>query len=185
MTPDTGAAAPRGPDPDPDPRTDPGPDPVEELRFLAGALRGIDAAAAAARWQDGSPNDEALTDLVREARYASAFSFKYSRRPGTPAAALPGQVTDAVKDERLARLQALLNQQQTNFNASLVGRTVPVLFEKPGRHAGQVVGRSPYLQPVHIEGPQSLIGRIAAVTIAGAAKGSLSGALTSARLEPA
>src|SRR5262249_33596903 len=78
---------------------------------------------------------EATLELVRQARYASAFSFKYSRRPGTPAAAMPGQVPDEVKAERLGRLQSLLDEQQRAFNASMVGRTAPVLFERPGRHA--------------------------------------------------
>lgn len=118
---------------------------------------------------------EATLNLVREVGYASAFSFKYSRRPGTPAAAMPGQVAPEVADERLARLQALLVEQQQAFNAGLVGRTVDVLFEKPGRHAGQVVGRSPYLQSVHIEAPQSLIGQIAPVRIEGAGRNSLAG----------
>jgi tRNA-2-methylthio-N6-dimethylallyladenosine synthase len=129
---------------------------------------------------------EATLQLVAEARYASAFSFKYSRRPGTPAAAMAGQVPEAVKDERLARLQALLNEQQTAFNRACVGRTLPVLFEKPGRQPGQVVGRSPYLQPVHIAAPESLIGEIRAVQILDAARGSLAGALqANPRLEPA
>jgi tRNA-2-methylthio-N6-dimethylallyladenosine synthase len=129
---------------------------------------------------------EATLALVREARYASAFSFKYSRRPGTPAAAMPGQVPEAVKDERLARLQALLGEQQEAFNQACVGRTLPVLFEKPGRHPGQVVGRSPYLQAVHIGAPESLIGEIRPVAIDTAGRGSLSGALgASPRLEPA
>jgi tRNA-2-methylthio-N6-dimethylallyladenosine synthase len=113
--------------------------------------------------------------LVREVGYASAFSFKYSRRPGTPAAAMPGQVDEAVKDDRLRRLQAVLGEQQRAFNAELVGRTVPVLFEKRGRHDGQVIGRSPYLQAVHCEGPAGLIGRIVPVTIAAAAANSLAG----------
>ncbi len=73
---------------------------------------------------------------MREVGYASAFSFKYSRRPGTPAAAMPGQVAEEVKDERLARLKALLEAQQAAFNAAQVGRILPVLFEKPGRHPG-------------------------------------------------
>ena len=107
--------------------------------------------------------------------YASAFSFKYSRRPGTPAAAMAGQVDEAVKDERLGHLQALLETQQRAFNTGLVGRTVDVLFEKRGRHAGQIVGRSPYLQAVHCEGPPTLIGRIAPVAIASAGPGSLAG----------
>ncbi len=116
---------------------------------------------------------EATLALVREARYASAFSFKYSRRPGTPASAMPGQVDEAVKEERLARLQALLDEQQSAFNLAQEGRILPVLFERPGRREGQVVGRSPYLQPVHMEGPQSLIGRIAPVRISKANRGSL------------
>jgi tRNA-2-methylthio-N6-dimethylallyladenosine synthase len=120
---------------------------------------------------------EATLDLVREARYASAFSFKYSRRPGTPASAMPGQVDETVKEERLARLQALLAEQQRAFNAELVGKTLPVLFDKPGRHAGQVLGRSPYLQAVHAEGPDRLIGRIVPVKITASSMNSLTGAL--------
>ncbi len=116
---------------------------------------------------------EATLQVVREARYASAFSFKYSRRPGTPASAMPGQVAEEVKAERLARLQALLDEQQRAFNAGVVGRTVPVLFERPGRKAGQVLGRSPYLQAVHAEGPERLIGQIVPVRITEAARNSL------------
>jgi tRNA-2-methylthio-N6-dimethylallyladenosine synthase len=118
---------------------------------------------------------EATLDLVRAVGYASAFSFKYSRRPGTPAAAMHGQVAEAVKDERLQRLQALLVQQQTAFNQGLAGRTVPVLFERPGRLSGQLIGRSPYLQSVHCSAPLSQIGRIAPVTIHGATLNSLAG----------
>jgi tRNA-2-methylthio-N6-dimethylallyladenosine synthase len=125
---------------------------------------------------------EATLQLVREVGYASAFSFKYSRRPGTPASAMQGQVAEAVKDERLARLQALLDEQQVAFNASQAGRTLPVLFEKVGRHAGQLIGRSPYLQAVHAEAPDRLLGQIVPVKIQGAAKNSLAGALA---MEPA
>jgi tRNA-2-methylthio-N6-dimethylallyladenosine synthase len=125
---------------------------------------------------------EATLDLVREVGYASAFSFKYSRRPGTPAAAMAGQVADEVKDERLARLQALLEAQQGAFNAAQAGRTLEVLFEKTGRHAGQLIGRSPYLQAVHAAAPDRLIGRIVAVRIEAAARNSLAGVL---ELEPA
>ena len=128
---------------------------------------------------------EKTLDLIRTTNYAAAFSFKYSRRPGTPAAALPGQVDEAVKEDRLARLQALLNDQQADFNASMVGRTLPVLFERIGRRDGQVVGRSPYLQPVHITGPERLIGGIWPVTIGAATRGSLTGLLASEALEPA
>jgi tRNA-2-methylthio-N6-dimethylallyladenosine synthase len=120
---------------------------------------------------------EATLSLVREVGYASAFSFKYSRRPGTPAAAMPGQVADAVKEERLARLQALLDDQQRGFNAAQAGRTLPVLFEKPGRHAGQLIGRSPYLQAVHATAPDHLIGQIVPVTIEDASRNSLAGVL--------
>jgi tRNA-2-methylthio-N6-dimethylallyladenosine synthase len=120
---------------------------------------------------------EATLSLVREARYASAFSFKYSRRPGTPAAAMAGQVAERIQEERLARLQALLSEQQAAFNTSQAGRVLPVLFERPGRHPGQVLGRSPYLQAVHAEGPERLIGQIAPVRIESAGANSLAGVL--------
>jgi tRNA-2-methylthio-N6-dimethylallyladenosine synthase len=116
--------------------------------------------------------------LVREVGFASAFSFKYSRRPGTPAAALPGQVEDAVAEDRLARLNALLDQQRLDFNRSTVGKTFDVLFEKPGRHPGQAVGKSPWLQAVFVEGADQLIGQIATVTIEDAGNNSLRGALS-------
>jgi tRNA-2-methylthio-N6-dimethylallyladenosine synthase len=121
---------------------------------------------------------EATLELVREVGYASAFSFKYSRRPGTPAAAMPGQVADQAKDERLARLQALLEDQQAAFNARQQGRVLPVLFEKTGRHPGQLVGRSPYLQAVHASAPDRLIGEIVSVRIESSARNSLAGSLT-------
>jgi tRNA-2-methylthio-N6-dimethylallyladenosine synthase len=120
---------------------------------------------------------EATLQLVAEVGYAGAFSFKYSRRPGTPAAALPGQVAEEVKEERLARLNALLDEQQSAFNESQVGKTLPVLFERAGRHPGQLSGRSPYLQAVHVSGPDHLIGQIVPVRIESAAKMSLAGSL--------
>ena len=120
---------------------------------------------------------EATLDLVRTVNYASAFSFKYSKRPGTPASAMPGQVAEEVKDERLARLNALLHDQQVAFNKSQVGKTLPVLFEKKGRYPGQILGRSPYLQAVHAMGPESLIGQIVPVFIEDSAKMSLAGRL--------
>jgi tRNA-2-methylthio-N6-dimethylallyladenosine synthase len=120
---------------------------------------------------------EATLSLVREVGYASAFSFKYSRRPGTPAAAMPGQVAEEVKDERLARLQTLLASQQQAFNGRQVGRVLPVLFEKAGRHPGQIVGKSPYLQAVHATGPDRLIGQIVPVRIDAAGRNSLAGVL--------
>lgn len=120
---------------------------------------------------------EATLQLIREVGYASAFSFKYSRRPGTPAAAMPGQVAEEVKTERLARLQALLEEHQDAFNAAQVGRVLPVLFEKPGRHPGQIIGRSPYLQAVHATAPDRLIGEIVPVRIESSARNSLAGVL--------
>ena len=116
---------------------------------------------------------EATLALAREARYASAFSFAYSRRPGTPASAMPGQVDPEVRTERLHRLQALLDEQQRAFNAGFAGCTVKVLFERPGRHAGQILGRSPWLQAVHAEGPQQMIGQVVPVKITGVARMSL------------
>jgi len=124
---------------------------------------------------------EATLELVRAVGYASAFSFKYSRRPGTPAAAMPGQVAEAVKAERLHRLQGLLEDQQAAFNAAQQGRTLPVLFEKPGRHPGQLVGRSPYLQAVHAQAPDRMLGQIVPVTIEAAGKNSLTGVLRPVR----
>jgi len=118
---------------------------------------------------------QATLDLAAEVGYAGAFSFKYSRRPGTPAAAMPGQVAEEVKVERLARLQAVLDEGQAAFNAAQVGRVLPVLMEKPGRRAGQISGRSPYLQPVHCDGDLSLIGKIVPIEIASATRGSLAG----------
>ena len=118
---------------------------------------------------------EATLGLVREIGFAQAFSFKYSPRPGTPAATASDQTPDSVKTERLAALQELLSDQQRAFNDSCVGRVLPVLFEKPGRHPGQLVGRSPYLQSVHAELREDRIGDIIAVRIEAAQPNSLAG----------
>lgn len=115
--------------------------------------------------------------LIREVQFCAAFSFKYSRRPGTPAAAMPGQVAEEVKDDRLAHLQALIAEQQMAFNKGTVGKTLDVLFEKRGRHGDQAVGKSPYLQAVHVDGAAHLIGQIAPVRMTGTAPNSLKGAL--------
>jgi tRNA-2-methylthio-N6-dimethylallyladenosine synthase len=125
---------------------------------------------------------EATMALIREVNFAQAFSFKYSPRPGTPASAAKIQVSEEVKDERLYALQALLRQQQDAFNASCETRTFPVLFEKPGRRAGQAIGRSPYLQAVYAEDAAHLIGKIAKVRIEEAMPNSLRGSLVEARL---
>jgi len=119
--------------------------------------------------------------LVDEVGYAGAFSFKYSPRPGTPAADMANQIADEVKAERLHRLQAAIDRHQAAFNARCRGRTFEVLFEKPGRHPGQIVGRSPYLQPVQVMGPSTMIGDIAAVTITEISANSLFGALGQTR----
>lgn len=108
---------------------------------------------------------EATMQLVKDVHYAAAYSFKYSTRPGTPGAEMDGQVPEDVKYERLQRLQDLLNAQQKEFNDSCVGKTFPVLFEKKGRDEGQIVGRSPYLQPVQVEADLSLIGTIRPVSM--------------------
>jgi tRNA-2-methylthio-N6-dimethylallyladenosine synthase len=117
---------------------------------------------------------EETLSVVRQVRYASAFSFKYSPRPGTPAAARDDQIPDAVKSERLSRLQVLLGQQMHEFNASCVGRNLPVLLEKPGRHSGQIAGRSPYLQAVHVDARAGNIGDIVTLMIDGVGANSLS-----------
>ena len=119
----------------------------------------------------------ATLDLVQEVTVANAFSFIYSPRPGTPGAEMDEQVPEAVKVARLAALQELLDAQRLAFNRSLVGRTLAVLFEKKGRHVGQIAGRSPYLQPVQVEAPEALIGRILPVEITGLASNSLFGRL--------
>jgi tRNA-2-methylthio-N6-dimethylallyladenosine synthase len=115
--------------------------------------------------------------LVTEIGYAAGFSFKYSPRPGTPAAEMEQQIPEDVKLERLHRLQAVLARQQATFNSQWVGRTFEVLFEKPGRHAGQIVGRSPYLQPVQVTAGQEFIGKVEPVLITAAGPNSLFGAL--------
>jgi tRNA-2-methylthio-N6-dimethylallyladenosine synthase len=111
--------------------------------------------------------------IVEEVGFAGAFSFKYSPRPGTPAADRADQVADDVKTERLARLQDCIDRHQRVFNRNCIGRTLEVLFEKPGRVCGQLVGRSPYLQPVHVMAMASLIGQIATVRVTDAAANSL------------
>ncbi|MFS0711151.1 tRNA (N6-isopentenyl adenosine(37)-C2)-methylthiotransferase MiaB [Brevundimonas phoenicis] len=120
---------------------------------------------------------EDTMDLVRRVNYASAFSFMYSPRPGTPAATMAAQVPDAVAKERLHALQGLLTEQQVAFNQSLAGRALPVLFEKKGRHGAQAIGRSPYLQSVHVDDADQLIGRIVPVEIISGQQNSLSGRL--------
>ncbi|NBX74401.1 MAG: tRNA (N6-isopentenyl adenosine(37)-C2)-methylthiotransferase MiaB [Alphaproteobacteria bacterium] len=118
---------------------------------------------------------EETMQTVRRIGFASAYSFQYSARPGTPAALMDAQVPDPVKEERLQRLQELLRQQTAAFNDSMVGKTVPVLFDRPGHQPGQHLGRSPWLQPVHVTSPLDLHGKIVDTTIVSANATSLGG----------
>ena len=119
----------------------------------------------------------ATLDVVEQVGFAQAYTFKYSPRPGTPAASMPGQVAEQVKIDRLHRLQAALGRQQTSFNSRCVGLTLPVLFDRRGRKPGQLVGRSPYLQAVHAEADSSALGCLLAVEIRSAGPNSLAGVL--------
>ena len=118
--------------------------------------------------------------LVKAVGFAQAFSFKYSPRPGTPAASLEVQVPEDVKTGRLHRLQALLDEQQGAFNAKTLGSTMPVLFERPGRNPGEFIGRSPYLQLVHAVGDGNFTGRTANVAVTETRRVSLSGVIPAA-----
>lgn len=117
----------------------------------------------------------ATMQLVRDVQYSQAFSFKYSPRPGTPGADMENQVEEQVKSERLAELQILLRQQQLAFNQNCLGRHLPVLFTGKGRKPGQLIGRSPYLQPIHAEVPAEYLGTIQSVKVVAAGNVSLSG----------
>jgi tRNA-2-methylthio-N6-dimethylallyladenosine synthase len=117
--------------------------------------------------------------LVTQIGYAGAYSFKYSPRPGTPAADLQETVSQADMDERLVRLQNLIDSQQSAFNAATIGRTVDVLFERPARNPGQIVGRTAYLQPAHVMASDDIIGQVLPVTIESLERYSLLGSLTS------
>jgi len=115
--------------------------------------------------------------IIDEVGYAAAFSFKYSPRPGTPAADRTDQVPEPDKIERLARLQQQLEQHRQAFNVQCRGKILSVLFERPGRLPGQLVGRSPYLQPVQAMAPSALIGEVANVEITAVGSNSLFGSL--------
>ena len=118
--------------------------------------------------------------LVEEIGFAQAYSFKYSARPGTPAANADDQIADEDRSERLQRLQRLLDAQQIAFNESCIGRTLPVLLERAGRGPGQLVGRSPFLQAVHVEAADDLLGQIIPVEIRGASRNSMAGVINAA-----
>jgi tRNA-2-methylthio-N6-dimethylallyladenosine synthase len=120
---------------------------------------------------------KATLALARTVGFASTFFFKYSSRPGTPGADLADQISEAVKSERLARLSEVVEAQRHAFNASMIGRAIEVLFEKAGRRPGQIAGKSPYLQPVQVDGPETLIGQVARVEIMECGTNSLFGRL--------
>ena len=120
---------------------------------------------------------QSTLDLVADVEFASAYSFRYSTRPGTPAADRDDQVPEDVKSARLNELQALIDRQSRAFNEATVGRELQVLLERPGRHSGQLVGRSPYMQAVHVHADDSHLGRIASIRIEAAMPNSLSGSI--------
>ena len=124
---------------------------------------------------------EATLALVGEIGFIQSYSFKYSPRPGTPAAQMTGQLADDVKVDRLARLQARLAAIQEDFNRACVGRVMSVLLDRRGRRPGQLLGRSPYMQPVHVVAPDSLQGAIADLRIQTSHANSLSGVLADER----
>ncbi|MCG8508283.1 MAG: tRNA (N6-isopentenyl adenosine(37)-C2)-methylthiotransferase MiaB, partial [Rhodospirillales bacterium] len=158
----------------------------DDFRRLAARLRAArDDLALSSDFIVGFPGEtdadfEATLALVRDVGFIQAYSFKYSPRPGTPAAGLTAQVPDGVKGERLSVLQDLLNGQQLAFNESCVGRIMPVLLDRTGKHPGQWVGRSPYMQPVHVDGPDSLFGTITDLRIEAGYANSLAGTVAEA-----
>jgi tRNA-2-methylthio-N6-dimethylallyladenosine synthase len=119
---------------------------------------------------------EATLQIVDEVRYASAYSFKYSARPGTPAALMEDQIPPEVMDERLQRLQDRINAHQLAFNRSKVGVNTQVLIERRGKHAGQMVGRSPWLQSVHVE-TEAQPGDLIDTTLVAAGPNSMTGSI--------
>lgn len=127
----------------------------------------------------------ATMDLIARVKFASAYSFKYSKRPGTPADALQNQIHESIKDARLQELQTLLFAQAQEFNNTFIGQTVPVLFERPGNKNGQVMGRAPHMQSVYAVGADALVGSICDVRITGASATALTGALIEATQQAA
>ena len=160
---------------------------ADDYRGLVERLRGARAdLALSSDFIVGHPGEteadfEATLALVRDVGFAQAYSFKYSPRPGTPAAGAPAHVPEAEKDRRLQALQALLREQQARFNGGCVGLDLPVLVTGPGRHPGQIAGRSPFLQPVHFIGPASLTGTESIVRIVADYPNSLAGTLVQER----
>jgi tRNA-2-methylthio-N6-dimethylallyladenosine synthase len=119
---------------------------------------------------------EATLNIVDHVRYAAAYTFKYSARPGTPAAAMEDQIPREVMDDRLARLQARIAETQLAFNRSTVGLDTQILIERPGRRAGQMIGRSPWLQSVHVD-TDAPPGTFLDITFTAAGPNSMTGAI--------
>ena len=126
---------------------------------------------------------EETMSIVRQVGYGSSYSFKYSPRPGTPAALMKNQVSEAVKTERLLRLQALLLEQQKKAYESMVGKTVPVLLTEKGKKDGQLIGYTPYMQTAHVKAPSNLLNQIVSLKITKASATSLSSELACATIE--
>lgn len=120
---------------------------------------------------------QATLDIVNKVKYIQAYSFKYSKRPGTPAAVFNNQIPEKIKEERLQILQDLLFSYQLNFNKESVGKIMPVLFDMKGRHKGQLLGRTPYMQNLHIDLDESYFNKIVDIKITNATTNSLSGEL--------
>ena len=120
---------------------------------------------------------QATMQLVRDIGFAQAFSFKYSKRPGTPATAMQNQIAEDIKDARLQELQSLLREQQMAFNQSMVGKNLPVLFESKSRNDGKIFGRTPYMQAIHLDAPERIVGHELLVKIEQAGTNSLNGQL--------
>jgi tRNA-2-methylthio-N6-dimethylallyladenosine synthase len=125
---------------------------------------------------------EDTIDLIQRVKFVSAYSFKYSQRPGTPGAALQGQIHESVKESRLQTLQKQVTEYQHAFNESFIGNTVPILFERPGNKPGQIMGRSPHMQSTYVTvggTPERFFGHILPVKVSGGYSGSLAGELLS------
>jgi tRNA-2-methylthio-N6-dimethylallyladenosine synthase len=118
---------------------------------------------------------EETLSIVRHAQYAQAYSFKFSARPGTPAATMDGQIEPEMMDERLQRLQALINEQQLAFNQASIGQRTDILLERKGRHPGQLIGKTPWLQSVHVQAEGAAIGDLIAVDLISAGPNSIAG----------
>ena len=158
---------------------------ADYLRLIGKIRRARPDIALAGDFIVGFPGESeadfaATLSIVEEAGFMSAFTFKYSPRPGTPAASAAGQIEETVQNERLYRLQALIDARQAAFLRERVGTVAAVLFERAGRVPGQLVGRSPWLMPVHVDAPPAMIGAIAPVVITGAGTNSLFGELQTA-----